>query len=409
MSFSQSAWKFESNTPSPTPSHIYVDITVSNKDSNISGPQILRYNETRNSPYLQCPQDYYFSIIRFSVDTPSVPLFVPTVQTSSSDPNQTIYSITLTYLGVSSEQTYVVWTPQNLYTKIPSATGTTQDNTSGYYNCYSYQYWILLVNEAFQSAYTSLSTNYTLLNPTLTLPSNYAPFLTWNINSKTAVLNADIGTTVGGYLSSTVGLNYMNDSTYNTINIYFNSCMYTLFYSFTSIINGFGQVVNGISGGNVLIPIYSYHGINVAALSTNPLDTTTTTQFVQLEQEYSTISIWNPVQSIVFTTTSIPILPTNSGTPYIFDDTAIIANGNNANIMSIITDIQVGDGMYRPFVEYTPTSEYRLTDLVGNSAISNIDIYAYWKDSMGNLYPLMLSSGCSASFKLLFRKRSFNG
>ena len=47
--------------------------------------------------------------------------------------------------------------------------------------------------------------------------------------------------------------------------------------------------------------------------------------------------------------------------------------------------------------------------IVGNSAISNIDIYSYWKDSMGNLYPLMLSSGCSANFKLLFRKRNFNG
>jgi hypothetical protein len=60
--------------------HIYLDLDiVNNGQNNNSPPPLLRFEETRNSPFLPGDSSEYFcSILRFSVQTGNeIPVFIP--------------------------------------------------------------------------------------------------------------------------------------------------------------------------------------------------------------------------------------------------------------------------------------------------------------------------------------------
>ena len=67
-----------------------------------------------------------------------------------------------------------------------------------------------------------------------------------------------------------------------------------------------------------------------------------------------------------------------------------------------------GNNNYRNSIDYIPSAEYCFVDMYGNSPLSTIDISVYWKDRGGNLHPLLLTPGCNANIKLLFRRKDFN-
>ena len=61
-------------------SRLYYDIMLSNLNSTTSASPIITFNETRSNPFVYCPENYFLSIIRFSLDTCSLPIWVPTIQ-----------------------------------------------------------------------------------------------------------------------------------------------------------------------------------------------------------------------------------------------------------------------------------------------------------------------------------------
>jgi hypothetical protein len=106
----------------------------------------------------------------------------------------------------------------------------------------------------------------------------------------------------------------------------------------------------------------------------------------------------------------IPIIPEQIGMPVQFSD------GNNqtpltsqANFQNIITDIALPlnrSSDYKSFIEDAP-NPYRMISLSpSKQEIRNIDIRVFWKDVRGNLTPMTLPNGASASLKLLFRRKS---
>ena len=422
---------------STTPTHVYFDVTVSNQDST-NGPVKFYYNNSQSTPFLSNPEQYYFSITRFSLDTPSLPVFIPTMDMTaagnynpSSISNQpTIYTITLTYQDSTTGNFYstspcpVNWIPEiqnrSIIPNNDQSTGT-QDLTNQYYYCYTYQWFILLCNNAFNDAFNQLQTLVALDD--ITLPVSNPPFMTWNINEGIAVLNCDVGSTTsgGGFLTLnsetytlTTDPNNPSSSNYSQISIFFNSAMYQLFNSFPAIIYGYGSTisVNGydVAGGNVLIPVNTYGGQTVQNLPINQLDLSQTANLAQVSQEYSTVSIWNPIESILFTSMSIPVLTQQTGNPFIIQNGSSTANnysGSGNSIISIITDFQSSNGQYRSFITYSPTGEYRLLDLHGNIPLQNIDIQCYFKTKFGQLLNFYLVTGASCSIKFLFRSRNY--
>jgi hypothetical protein len=48
-----------------------------------------------------------------------------------------------------------------------------------------------------------------------------------------------------------------------------------------------------------------------------------------------------------------------------------------------------------------------LIDMYSMTNLNRIDITVYWKSAFGDLIPLHLNPGCSASLKLRFRNRRY--
>ena len=132
-----------------------------------------------------------------------------------------------------------------------------------------------------------------------------------------------------------------------------------------------------------------------------------------MQQEISSIALWNPIASIVFSSSILPIQSTKTYLPKEVgnSDTNFSGNGNNSNFLNIITDFSIavdGGNQYRPMLVYNPTAEYRLIDMHSSMNLNKIDIIVYWKDTFGKLHPFELHPGCAANVKILFRRKDFN-
>jgi hypothetical protein len=384
MSFTQQA----------TADKIYYDIVVSNISSQEQQPPPLYFNETRNNPFILDPESYYLSIVRFTLDTTTLPIIQPQIQPNQGNRDLTLYSFTLSYKNPVAPfqefnfRQYVIYEPQDLDTIVPAPPSQTdnklQNSSTGYYDIYSTQYWIYLLNKALVSAYAGLDA--LVVAAGLTLPSPNAPVMTWDTNSNTAILNCDNA----GY----------NDSVANRIDIYMNSNLYQLFSSFPVIIYGLSSVS---LGKNVRIATTSLGGSNLI----NFPPVAPTYSAIQVIQEHSTISVWTPITSIVFTSNTLPIVPNQVSAPLLFfNGKAFSSGGNNSNISQVITDFVGEDGIYKPSITYIPTAQYRLVSLMGNTPIYNLDVEVFYKNRISELIPFRLSSGSTATIKILFTRRN---
>jgi hypothetical protein len=380
-----------------TPDKVYYDITISNLANTNTAPPPLYFNETRNSPFVLDPESYYLSIVRFTLDTNTLPVITPEIQPDQSDRNLSVYSVTLEWgnpvapFQTFVQQTFLIYAPQNQQAVIPAPPSQTnnklQNNSTGYYDIFNYQYWILLVNQTLQQCYNDLNTQ--VVSAGLALPSTYAPVMNWDTQQNVAILNADNA----GY----------NDQTSNFIKIYFNPSMFNLFSSFPFIIESSDVVANG---KNARIIMSGFGGANIVPYpAVAPLYTA-----LQIVQEYSTLSLWTPITSIVFTSNTLPIVANQVSAPLIFNNgKRFTTGGNNANIAQVITDFIVDGGVYKPSISYVPSAQYRLVNLVGNTPLYNIDVEVFYRNRVGELIPFRLGSGGTATVKILFTRKGTEG
>ena len=153
-----------------SPNYIYYDLIQTNlENSDTDAPQ-CQFNERRNQEFIKNPEDYQFSIVRFMIDTPSLPLFRPTIQ-YIVPPDNTVISPDLTFYSVSLKlntavatdgvyssseviQKFISWETQDETKTAPNApyynSNGLQDNSTGYYNCYSYSWFLRLINSTFE-------------------------------------------------------------------------------------------------------------------------------------------------------------------------------------------------------------------------------------------------------------------
>ena len=373
--------------------NLYYDLELINNDTTgLNQPAILRFNEIRNNPYLMSPENYYMSVVRFSIQTPSLPIFIPQAQIGQSQQNRLIYSFTLTWKSVLvPTKTYefqqnVVYIPSDLSQPLPLPPIDFQDITSAYYFVFAYQQWVAMLNNALSLCLNGLKN--LVLAGGENLPSLNPPFLEFDPVAQVMILDCDLV----GY----------SDSLINPIKLFANAPMYTLLASFQAISQGYGSSI--INGKNFQFVITNINGTNILTLPTYSA--------IQMYQEQSSIALLNPISSLVFTTAQLPVIPEMVATPRVFNsDSNLFNTGNNANITPMMTDFivpfEVGN-TYRPNVVYTPSGEYRLIDLYGTSPLSAIEMSVFWKDQFGGLHPFYLNSGCSATIKLLFRRKDYN-
>jgi len=381
---------------------IYYDVTVSNFQSTTNAPLPFYYNESRTIPFINKPEDYNLSVVRFSVDTGNAPVFLPSIQPNQPDPDETIYSITLKYTDPVSGTTiygssYMNWVPQDKSAKVPIAPSLTanglQDNSTGYYNCYSYTFLMLRIYETFALATQDILINAATAGIALSIPN--VPVANWDSSAQKMVLyfQADVFDQNPANLASLI-----NPA---PVECYFNVNLFSLFSSIPATFYGYNQVAN--TDWNIGV-------VNIGDSNLQPLvnPSGTTYDTIQVFQEQSTTSSLSPILAIVFCSSTLPIEANQVSTPVFFNNNQQLGLvGNNAATAPIITDLISDTGTYSPNIVYTPTAQYRYITLYGNAPLTNLDLQIYYRLRNGSLVPFTLQSGGSVTVKFLFEKKKY--
>ena len=383
--------------------NIYFDLTVFNADVAGSGqPKILNYTEIKPAPFISNPSNYYLSVQRFHLDTGNLPVFIPQIQINQPDPDLTIYEIHMTY-EFAGQDALEATTPIKFYslngTAKPAPPTNRQEYKNKYYWVYSYQSFIDTVNFHLRSAFNDLS-RYVQTQGTregITEPyGNNPPYMVFDPATYIITIFAD-----KAYFKDNV-----NDLQPGEVrmNLYFNAALYKLFKSFPARFNGYNNF-----GKDYQIIFYNTN--NGSNTSTLQQDSGGTYDALFMTQEYSSVPLWNPIESIVFTSDFLHVEPTNVGS--ISDNAAntitLSSDGNNANFANIITSFQV---QISPTNGYNPTIDYvavnpnqRLIDLKGTQPMNTLDIKAWWRTNFNELIPIELDSNCMASMLLCFKRK----
>jgi hypothetical protein len=378
--------------------HVYYNISITNDDTTGKNkPPNIEFNETRTQPFLSNPSEYFMSVVRFSLDTaPGLPLFIPQAVIGGNG-TDLIYTLTYSYSpdgGVTNYdlQQRLVYVPQEVDLTQPTAPITFADLSNPYYWISSYQWWNFeIFNEALSAGWAAFKAAYPTELPAAVYTAQ-TPYSQWDTGSNTSTLI----TPQTCFDQSASGQGDL------AVKLYFNTPMFSLYPSFPSECFGWTNVANG---KNYMIPIKNV-GYNT---STDFLTNVTT---IATFQEYTTTPLWNPIQSLVFTTALLPVVPELTAAPIRFGDSgSFISSGNNANLTNVLTDFEVAltkGSEYLPTVNYVPSSEYRLIDLFGTSPVNSINVNIFWRNRFGALIPVTLASGANCNIKIMFRRKDFN-
>ena len=381
-----------------TPTHVYLDLDVRNDDvETVSSPPPLNFDETRLHPFLNGDaSDYFCTIARFTLETSnSIPVFIPEMDTTQTNPNRTIYKIAFARVGATTPilPTAVIYEPSDRNQQPPSFPSKVNDPSSTYYHVHSYQRIIDMINTTLLNMFNDIFPGGDHYNP---------PYMEWDNNTCTAAINADsywFDTTPNNQFLGPPGF-VLSGQKYE---IYFNTRLYQLFNTLPA------TFMNSAGDLNYRLDIFAKPN-NTTKLPVNDANGNQMYN-IQMAQDISTISNMSPLDSIVFTSTSLPIHPALSSSPKIISSTNKTTSGNGLpNITNVLTDFQIAlsaANHYKPVISYAPQGEYRLIDMYGNKDLSRIDLQVYWKDKKGILHPMLLYPGCSASVKFLFRHRRF--
>ena len=393
------------------PHHVYLDLDVINNNENNKVLPSLRFEEIRNTPFLDGDSSEYFcSIVRFTIQTGNtLPVFIPKIKIGQPDKAITIYVVTLKWTTSGSNPiTHTVnrtvnYTPEDLVAPDPLPPLDKQDISSSFYYVHNYGHFITMVNTALLGCMNDLrfATGGGSAAGSL-LDGVQPPFLDFDPITNRVILHADIL-----WFDEVIPI----QSNVNPIEIYFNERLYDLFvglqYSYTS----------AIGNENYKLRV-KYNNSNAVdkkiVVGPDPSTRTETIKvtYVQMYQEISSIALWSPVASIIFATALLPVMATQTSLPKdLGGDNNINSYGNNSNLLSAISDFSIAvdsNNQYRPMVVYNPGAEYRLIDMHSCMNLNKVDIIVYWKDTFGNIHPFELQPGCSANVKLMFRRKDFN-
>ena len=425
---------------SAEPTHIYYDLEIANQSLTDTGvpPNPLSFTQVRSSAVLDNPNDYFMSIVRFSLDTAgSLPSFIPQIDLEQLPadpdfPNGTVYEVTLNYQDAGNANPLlqvnyistrnVIFIPHNSASTAlipggdfapPTTPLTIRNTTTNYFWVQNIEQWIMMINDALTKAWADVCALVNGAVPgTLALTDLDPPYLSWDTanNKATLWMNKSLADQ-GRYFNAFTFSTPVPSASPAKVNLWFNAPLHILFSSFEYAFQGYAPPQS------FLLRVYDRGNIgtsaqtNVFPIATAPNEYPPWVAFA-MEQAFSTGPTMTPITSIIFTTSLLPVLPSLLGVPQLFSGTnsGVLSQDNN-NIINTVTDLEVnlvrGDE-YLPNVIYEPTAEYRLLDLQSNAPLTSIQIAVFWKDIFGQLHPFYLQNGCGATMKVMFRKKAYN-
>lgn len=358
----------------------YLTVTIVPTSRTLAFP--MQFSANTNFPLIENLGNYQVALDSASIPADNIPLWIPIIKPYPNlDNNLTAYSFTLSYNGISSDETFMNFISQNpnqVYIPL-SNTQTTADYNSFYYYVYSINNILIMLNNTLTAAFNNLATK-------IALPANAVPpyFSFNNLDDKISI-NAQ--------------LNYYDIiNTPNPIRVYSN-------YEMFLITDKLSFIYNNIDGNPVLPTSFLYYITNLRNNIFVPSDITTPPtiddQYIKIEQEIPSISNLTPVKSICITSASIPVqsdyIPRKVG-----------QNSSTVGEEVILTEFEpvlrfpqenVGNNiLYRP--QYR-----RYKNMKSQLSLQRIDISLYWRDIFGTLHVLYSNINKLATLRLVFRKK----
>jgi hypothetical protein len=338
------------------------------------------YTETRTENLLNNAMDYKFSIIRFTLDSVNIPVFIPQIQGGI---NQTIYQVqiqlalnlngTITNYRVSQPLQYVC---RNKYaSQVPSVAGA----DSPYYYMFDLQDFCDMFNTSMSSLFSNLNAG---ISPTVL--NTKPPKMTYQNNLFSIWYDANGW---GGADATGSGAQI------ERFTMQFNEPLRLLLRNFNMTYQY--DTVNGIYNWNLL----------VSNKLTNNQTVSGKLYYVETQSYETTSTIFSPVSSIVFISNAMGIRAEYLGSTQVLSQQVNSTQSSN-DIENSIADISLpldNSNDYNSCIAYQ-ASVFRYSEIFTES-IRDIDIKLFWKSKMGFMYPIMLSDGCGMNLKMMFERK----
>lgn len=345
-----------------------------------SSPVVMEYNVTKNIPILDNCSDYYCAVVKATIPLDELPIMIVPIVPNQPDSNKTPLVIGINYAGVRYSQ-FLSYIPDNNQTA-PVQNSQLQVVTS-YYFMYSYNTMINMINIGLNVAY--IASGIQALFPPGTAPPAPYFYLDPNTNLISLICSNIFTTSPAIAPLTSMPMIYMNTE----LNTYLDSFR-TSFLGYDKL---FGEeyvfILNGVIFPN---DINGYSPFGVAP--TNP------PSFYKFTQEYSSLEYWVALRKIVIITNTIPVNTESVPT------TNIELNSQLPVLISLAPPVESSAGTSRSILNYDPSPQYRLIDLISNNPLQTINLRIYWQDRDGNVYPLLLSVFQRVSIKLGFFKKN---
>jgi hypothetical protein len=231
---------------------------------------------------------------------------------------------------------------------------------------WNYGEFVEIINNALKKSFTDIKLAYPAAPPT------EAPYIIYDSSSKLLTLIAQ--------------LSYEDerDTGIPTFKVCFDELLYQFFPSWRIFQWKVEQPFPGdlIEYNEILIKDLRN---NTTTISGNP--------YLNMIQEYQTLSLLNEYRSIVITTT-MPIVSEMLGT-------------QTDNFRTILTDFLIPPSIDdRETLQYSPKGELKYYDFNTTSELRNIDIQIFYMDQRSILYPIYIPFNKSLTLKLQFRRKS---
>jgi len=446
------------------PDRVYYDIVQTNIGRDTETP--ARFIETTDTPIINNTGDYKMSVVRFQIDTPNMPVLI--VQ-PSNDPNDivfdelgansgyipTAYYIYFSYYGMNkanrsenkifSAPIQIDWKPENPNAYKPSFDEYKDGKHINfeYFYCYSYTYFFdYIVNQSIKMAYGTAFIDNARDEANSHSPSqltefnnqfsnwSYPPTFEWdeasqkiNIIAPPCYITTDYctnGFTIPAQNSFPILLGEGNTASNSVffVNMGVSSNFYTLISTFPAIKDTYFTIpfyqlifrTNFITNwikSTPPITSWAYTVLNSFVPQNNPHTMTYGAYLVRAEQEWSSIDLMTPINSIVFTSNTLPLVLNQQSSIQSKnnkDSYAPSTQGSTNQHILVITDLMSNQQGYRPNILYVPSGQYRYITLTGNQPLNQIDINVFYQLKTGELIPFQLTNGGTASIKLLFEK-----
>jgi hypothetical protein len=369
--------------------HIYYDVRIDNAYNGVDSSSSSNCSYQKQSiDILEKQSNYELCVEHWSLRG-QIPVMIAKIQEgNNTNINLMPFSVCFeSATGVDFKQD-LIYTPPIINNSIsnprpPSQNNGLQDNSTRYYHIYTFQLFIDIINNAFESAYQAFNAVNVGIHAS-------APWVQYNYDTGTLRLIAEYS--------------YSSNGPVNKAKVFCNALLFNYLESICVLFNGYNQT-NGkdyqfdftILVGNVLA-----YAIPPNLLA-NPPD------YVQLQQEYDLRYLWCNVKQILITSGSISTR--EEYLPEIVRPQSIERKNNPFNPASLpllsYYDIVLngGDGAsWRQYIYYEPKVR-KWIDLVSDNALNNISIDIFIQLDNGEILPLSLPSDGTANIRLLFRRK----